>query len=78
MKRIITVLVLLTCLLGLGMSTVYSQGNRRHERQERIRSCNAEYRAALARAKSLRGRARSAAKNEARIAHDRCLRDARR
>jgi len=78
MKRIFTLIVLLVCLLGLGISTGYSQGNRRHERQERVRRCNEEYHIALSRAKSLRGRARSRAKNDARIAHDNCLRDARR
>ena len=78
MKRIVTVTVLLVCLLGLVASTGYGQGNRRRDRQERIRSCNVEFRASMSRAKSLRGRERPRAQNEARREHDRCLRDARR
>ena len=75
MKKIVTITVLLVCLLGLVASTGYGQ-NRRSDRKERIRSCNIDYHAAMAHAKSLRGRARKLAQDQARREHDRCLRAA--
>ncbi|HZS44987.1 MAG TPA: hypothetical protein VFC63_07790 [Blastocatellia bacterium] len=74
MKRFVTLLLLLLCFVSLGVSTGYGQNRRREE----VRRCNEQFRDAMNRARSLRGKDRRRAENEARREHDRCLNRARR